>query len=80
MSEIKNAFAKVDNRPRTVSEWFALLEDEDQQELVDIIIERAVSVAEMHRILKTLDDPFPFGVTALKDFVRDIREGQNAQD
>ena len=73
MSELTDALAREERRPQTVAEWFELQEDEDQSAIVETILSRSVPVAGLHRVLRSLDDPFPFGLTALKDFANHIR-------
>lgn len=80
MSELKEAIIEAERHPKpaTVREWFASLEDEDRQALTETILSRQVSIAQLHRILVSLDgNPAPFKLTAFKDFAREIREETN---
>lgn len=61
--------------PRTLQQWFDTLDTDDQQAIKEALISGDISATRMHTILKSLEEnPCPFGVTAFKDFARDIKE------
>lgn len=74
MSNLIEKLNSAHKRPRTVKQWIsAHLTDEEIQELNDTILSEEVSVSQIHRILKSLDDPFPYGLTSFKEYAREIR-------
>lgn len=73
MSEITQALTEAKERPSTVADWMDTLEDDDRKAIDREIVTNGISIAELHRILKRLDDPFPFGLTAFKEYARRVR-------
>ena len=73
MSEITQALAAAKKRPSTVSDWMEMQEEDDRKVIEREIIGDEISLSELHRILQRLDDPFPFGITAFKDYARRVR-------
>ena len=75
MSSIKKALKA--KKPRTVKQWYKKLDKEDQEAIAEALISGDISATGMHRILKNLEtNPIPFGVTAFKDFAREIKENK----
>ena len=75
MSSIKKALKT--SKPRTVKQWYKKLDKDDRNAIEEALISGDISATGMHRILKNLDtNPIPFGVTAFKDFAREIKENK----
>lgn len=79
MSRLIKALQEAPKKTRTIEKWMQDQDPEDRSAIDDAILEGAISIAELRRILRE-ESGFPFGNTALKDYARRLRESAQQDD